>query len=48
MIFQFKQFAVKQQDSAMKIGTDSVLLGCFCDTKQAKYILDIENVKGTL
>jgi tRNA1Val (adenine37-N6)-methyltransferase len=48
MTFQFKQFAVKQQDSAMKIGTDSVLLGCFCDTKQAKYILDIGTGTGLL
>jgi len=26
--FTFKQFTIKQQNSAMKIGTDSVLLGC--------------------
>lgn len=48
MIFQFKQFAVKQQDSAMKIGTDSVLLGCYCKVHNTKYILDIGTGTGLL
>lgn len=48
MIFKFKQFAVKQQDSAMKIGTDSVLLGCYCKVQNAKHILDIGTGTGLL
>jgi tRNA1Val (adenine37-N6)-methyltransferase len=48
MIFQFKQFAVKQQVSAMKVGTDSVLLGCYCKVQNAKHILDIGTGTGLL
>ncbi len=29
-MFSFKQFSVKQEQSAMKIGTDAVLLGAWC------------------
>jgi tRNA1Val (adenine37-N6)-methyltransferase len=47
-IFQFKQFSVKQVDSAMKIGTDSVLLGCFCQAGNAHQILDIGTGTGLL
>jgi len=39
--FQFKQFAVAQDQCAMKIGTDGVLLGAWACTKGAKKILDI-------
>lgn len=47
-VFQFKHFSVRQSHSAMKIGTDSVLLGCFCETGQAKHILDIGTGTGLL
>jgi tRNA1Val (adenine37-N6)-methyltransferase len=47
-VFQFKQFNVKQQDSAMKIGTDSLLLGCLAEAKEPKYILDIGTGTGVL
>lgn len=47
-VFQFKQFSVTQIKSAMKIGTDSVLLGCFCDVQQATRILDIGTGTGLL
>lgn len=48
MIFQFREFSIKQKDSAMKVGTDSVLLGSFCETGNAKYILDIGSGTGLL
>lgn len=37
--FKFKQFEVKQEQSAQKIGTDSVLLATWCDV-----VPDISNV----
>jgi tRNA1Val (adenine37-N6)-methyltransferase len=46
--FTFKQFAVKQQNSAMKIGTDSVLLGCLAEVEHAQKILDIGTGTGIL
>lgn len=47
-IFQFKQFQVKQELSAMKVGTDSVLLGCLCEVLDATHILDIGAGTGLL
>jgi tRNA1Val (adenine37-N6)-methyltransferase len=38
--FTFKQFTVLQKKSAMKIGTDSVLLGCMAEVENAQNILD--------
>jgi tRNA1Val (adenine37-N6)-methyltransferase len=46
--FVFKQFKVKQQQSAMKIGTDSVLLGCLAEVEDAQQILDIGTGTGLL
>lgn len=46
--FTFKQFTIKQQNSAMKIGTDSVLLGCFAEVEHAQKILDIGTGTGIL
>ena len=48
MIFQFKQFSVKQAQSAMKIGTDSVLLGAWTPLEQPQSILDIGAGTGLL
>lgn len=40
--FKFQQFTVRQRDSAMKIGTDGVLLGAWSNIEdQAKKVLDI-------
>ena len=39
--FRFKQFAVEQDDVAMKVGTDGVLLGAWAACDGAKCILDI-------
>jgi len=40
-LFRFKQFVVAQEQTAMKVGTDGVLLGAWADIKMAKNILDI-------
>jgi len=39
--FQFKQFSVHQEQSAMKVGTDGVLLGAWIVPGDAQNILDI-------
>lgn len=46
--FTFKQFTLQQQSSAMKIGTDSVLLGCLVDVANASSVLDIGTGTGLL
>lgn len=48
-MFQFKQFQIKQEQSAMKIGTDSVLLGAWTPiNNNPKTILDIGAGTGIL
>ena len=48
-MFSFKQFSVSQQKSAMKIGTDAVLLGAWCPIdNNPKSILDIGAGTGIL
>ena len=46
--FRFKQFAVEQEDVAMKVGTDGVLLGAWADCDVAKRILDIGTGTGVI
>ncbi|MDO5987333.1 methyltransferase [Flavivirga amylovorans] len=47
--FVFKQFSVKQEQCAMKIGTDSVLLGAWTSVKDNLFsILDIGTGTGIL
>ncbi|MBR0339446.1 MAG: methyltransferase, partial [Alistipes sp.] len=46
--FRFKQFAVEQDDVAMKVGTDGVLLGAWADCDGAKHILDIGTGTGVI
>lgn len=49
MIFRFKQFEVVQEKSAMKIGTDAVLLGAWAPfVSTCKNILDIGTGTGLL
>lgn len=47
-VFRFKQFEVKQSDSAMKVGTDSVLLGSLLQAHYPQRILDIGTGTGLL
>jgi len=39
--FQFKQFRIEQERSAMKVGVDGVLLGAWADVSEKTAILDI-------
>ncbi|MGB1314797.1 MAG: tRNA1(Val) (adenine(37)-N6)-methyltransferase [Chitinophagales bacterium] len=40
-LFHFKQFTIQQEKTAMKVGTDGVLLGAWVKCSTAKKILDI-------
>ena len=46
--FCFKQFAVAQDECAMKVNTDAVLLGAWADVNGAKRILDIGTGTGII
>ena len=39
--FQFKQFYLAQNNCAMKVGTDGVLLGSWADIGDSENILDV-------
>lgn len=48
-VFKFKQFSIKQERSAMKVGTDGVLLGAWTSIKNNPYsILDIGTGTGLI
>ncbi|MCU0441305.1 MAG: methyltransferase [Bacteroidia bacterium] len=47
-LFRFKQFTIRHQNSAMKVGTDSVLLGCLATATNPSSILDIGTGTGLL
>lgn len=40
-IFRFKQFSLLNDRTAMKVGTDGVLLGAWCDVAGAQRVLDV-------
>jgi len=40
-VFKFKEFSIIQKNSAMKVGTDGVLLGSWVSCEKASNILDI-------
>ena len=40
-VFQFKKFSIEQQKSAMKVGTDGVLLGSWTSCELKDFVLDI-------
>jgi len=46
--FQFKQFRVSQEKSALRVGTDGVLLGAWCHVKGTKRILDVGTGTGVI
>lgn len=46
--FQFKQFRIIQERSAMKVGMDGVLLGAWVDPTGAEQILDIGTGTGLI
>ncbi|GAB4282505.1 MAG: methyltransferase [Marinilabiliales bacterium] len=46
--FKFKKFVVNQDRTAMKITTDSVLLGAWCNPIKAKEILDVGTGTGVI
>lgn len=45
-LFQFKQFSIKQDKTAMKVGTDGVLLGAWAEVGNAQNILDVGTGTG--
>ena len=46
--FAFKQFIIKQDKCAMKVGTDAVLLGAWVFPNGSKEILDIGTGTGVV
>jgi tRNA1Val (adenine37-N6)-methyltransferase len=46
--FHFKQFSIRHDQSAMKVGTDAVLLGTWVDVKNAGVILDVGTGSGVV
>jgi len=46
--FAFKQFNVKQDKCAMKVGTDAVLLGAWVEPNSENFILDIGTGTGVI
>ena len=47
-LFKFKQFSISQVQSAMKVGTDGVLLGAWAPIEDAKTVLDIGTGTGLI
>lgn len=47
-IFRFKQFAVLNDRTAMKVGTDGVLLGAWCPVEGAERVLDVGTGCGVI
>jgi tRNA1Val (adenine37-N6)-methyltransferase len=46
--FRFRQFLVCQEGSAMKVGTDGVLLGAWVDCEGAQSVLDVGTGTGLI
>ena len=47
-IFKFKHFEINQSESAMKVGTDSMILGAFINSEDKKTGLDVGAGTGVL
>jgi len=48
MAFRFKQFSISDDNCAMKVGADAVLLGAWCSITGVNQILDIGTGSGVL
>ena len=48
IFFKFKQFVIFQDQCAMKVGTDGVLLGAWVNVDRCNYILDIGTGTGLI
>ncbi len=46
--FSFKQFTIYQDNAAMKVGTDGVLIGAWAECNNAKRILDVGTGTGLI
>jgi tRNA1Val (adenine37-N6)-methyltransferase len=46
--FRFKQFTIVQEKSAMKVGTDGVMLGAWAEATNAESILDVGTGTGLI
>ena len=47
-VFKFKHFQIVQEHAALKVGTDSMLLGALCNWENPKRLLDIGTGTGVL
>lgn len=47
-VFKFKHFQIHQKNTALKVGTDSMVLGSLCHWKSPKRLLDIGTGTGVL
>jgi tRNA1Val (adenine37-N6)-methyltransferase len=47
-MFQFKQFKILQDNTAMKVSTDACILGAYTDVRKCERILDIGTGTGLL
>ena len=47
-VFNFKHFSIQQSNSALKVGTDAMLVGSLCNWQNPKRLLDIGTGTGVL
>ncbi|KAA6342981.1 tRNA1(Val) (adenine(37)-N6)-methyltransferase [termite gut metagenome] len=47
-LFHFKQFTIRQDGCAMKVGTDGVLLGAWTPVESVRHILDVGTGTGLI
>jgi tRNA1Val (adenine37-N6)-methyltransferase len=47
-MFRYKQFTIRDENTAMKVGTDGTLLGCWVNVRDAKSVLDVGAGTGVI